>query len=381
MHRGRPRCEGCGRRAVASTARRCAESVASASASVPGAEQPGTRPARARHRDPRRPRSVGRRANQADRGDAVRRPGRPPRPPAGQPDRPVAVAADQRAERGGEVERAVELRGRAWRRDGARRPSLSRIRHGREPSRERPGSPARRYGRSRRATPQSRRGHGAHRHVRRGRRPRTGGFHQRTADRNLLRRPVRCGEDGVRPWADDDDIHPRSGCPVRRHRRSGARYCSNRTPRTRRRRHDPGRPSPPLAPTVVRRPTWRLDDDVSWYGPGFYDKRTACGMAMTRSLVGVAHRSLPCGTRITFRDPVSGRTVTAPVVDRGPYVPGRTWDLTRGLCIAPRSLPYRRAVLAAGRRLSACQSLHSREPGLMAGLDGSRWMRPGAAVA
>ena len=90
---------------------------------------------------------------------------------------------------------------------------------------------------------------------------------------------------------------------------------------------------PAARPTVVRKPTWRLDDDVSWYGPGFYDKRTACGMAMTRSLVGVAHRSLPCGTRITFRDPVSGRTVTAPVVDRGPYVRGRTWDLTRGLCM------------------------------------------------
>ena len=72
---------------------------------------------------------------------------------------------------------------------------------------------------------------------------------------------------------------------------------------------------------------------MSWYGPGFYGKRTACGQAMTESLVGVAHRTLPCGTKITFKNPSNGRIVTAPVVDRGPYVSGRQWDLTGGLCL------------------------------------------------
>ena len=76
-----------------------------------------------------------------------------------------------------------------------------------------------------------------------------------------------------------------------------------------------------------------MDHNVSWYGPGFYGKRTACGYAMTQTLVGVAHRSLPCGTMITFRNPANGRIVTAPVVDRGPYVSGRGWDLTGGLCL------------------------------------------------
>jgi rare lipoprotein A (peptidoglycan hydrolase) len=83
---------------------------------------------------------------------------------------------------------------------------------------------------------------------------------------------------------------------------------------------------------AVSRNRWRLDRNVSWYGPGFYGKRTACGLAMTETLIGVAHRSLPCGTRITFRNPANGRMVTAPVVDRGPYVDGRQWDLTGGLC-------------------------------------------------
>jgi rare lipoprotein A (peptidoglycan hydrolase) len=89
---------------------------------------------------------------------------------------------------------------------------------------------------------------------------------------------------------------------------------------------------PEARPVVVVKPTWHLDRNVSWYGPGFYGKRTACGLAMTTSLVGVAHRTLPCGTKVTFKNPANGRVVTAPVVDRGPYVSGRQWDLAGGLC-------------------------------------------------
>ena len=48
--------------------------------------------------------------------------------------------------------------------------------------------------------------------------------------------------------------------------------------------------------------------------------------------MGVAHRSLPCGTLVTFRNPTNGRQVTVPVIDRGPYVAGRTWDMSRALC-------------------------------------------------
>jgi hypothetical protein len=87
---------------------------------------------------------------------------------------------------------------------------------------------------------------------------------------------------------------------------------------------------------VVVIPAWHFDGNVSWYGPGFYGKRTACGLAMTRTLLGVAHRSLPCGTKVTFRDPGTGETVTVPVVDRGPYVKGRVWDLTAGACAVIR---------------------------------------------
>jgi len=79
---------------------------------------------------------------------------------------------------------------------------------------------------------------------------------------------------------------------------------------------------------------WRHDGNISWYGPGFYGRRTACGYAFTQTLIGVAHRTLPCGALVTFRNPANGRQVTAPVVDRGPYVSGRTWDMSAGLCAA-----------------------------------------------
>jgi peptidoglycan hydrolase-like protein with peptidoglycan-binding domain len=65
---------------------------------------------------------------------------------------------------------------------------------------------------------------------------------------------------------------------------------------------------------------------VTWYGPGLYGRRTACGQRMTRRLVGVAHRRLPCGARVTLHR--AGRFVTVPVVDRGPFTRGVSLDLT-----------------------------------------------------
>lgn len=65
---------------------------------------------------------------------------------------------------------------------------------------------------------------------------------------------------------------------------------------------------------------------ATWYGPGFYGRRTACGQKMTRSLLGVAHRRLPCGTQVAVV--YRGRTITVPVVDRGPFRKGVRWDLT-----------------------------------------------------
>ena len=39
---------------------------------------------------------------------------------------------------------------------------------------------------------------------------------------------------------------------------------------------------------------------ATWFGPGFYGRRTACGQVMTHRLLGVAHRTLPCGTKVAL---------------------------------------------------------------------------------
>jgi rare lipoprotein A len=60
---------------------------------------------------------------------------------------------------------------------------------------------------------------------------------------------------------------------------------------------------------------------ASWYADG---GGTACGF---HAYFGVAHKSLPCGTKVTFH--YGGHAVTAVVDDRGPFVGGREWDLNQ----------------------------------------------------
>jgi len=82
--------------------------------------------------------------------------------------------------------------------------------------------------------------------------------------------------------------------------------------------------APPEGAEIAFGPT-RLAG-ASWYGPGLYGRNTACGQTLRATTIGVAHRSLPCGTMVKFI--YHGHSVVAPVIDRGPYVKGRAWDLT-----------------------------------------------------
>lgn len=65
---------------------------------------------------------------------------------------------------------------------------------------------------------------------------------------------------------------------------------------------------------------------ASYYGPGLYGNGTACGGRLTPSTLGVAHKSLPCGTKLTLRH--GGRSVRVRVIDRGPFAGDREYDLT-----------------------------------------------------
>jgi hypothetical protein len=63
--------------------------------------------------------------------------------------------------------------------------------------------------------------------------------------------------------------------------------------------------------------------EASWYGGS---GSLACGGWLTSTTMGVANKTLPCGTLVTLR--YDGRTARVPVIDRGPYVAGREFDLT-----------------------------------------------------
>jgi rare lipoprotein A len=65
---------------------------------------------------------------------------------------------------------------------------------------------------------------------------------------------------------------------------------------------------------------------ASYYGPGLYGNGVACGGTLEPGTLGVANKTLPCGTKVKLR--YHGRSVTVPVIDRGPYVAGREYDLT-----------------------------------------------------
>jgi rare lipoprotein A (peptidoglycan hydrolase) len=57
------------------------------------------------------------------------------------------------------------------------------------------------------------------------------------------------------------------------------------------------------------------------YGDGI-----ACGGVLHVAQLGVANKTLPCGTEVIFV--YGGRAIRVPVIDRGPYIAGREWDLT-----------------------------------------------------
>jgi rare lipoprotein A len=77
---------------------------------------------------------------------------------------------------------------------------------------------------------------------------------------------------------------------------------------------------PEVAVTVFR------STRATWYGPGLYGNDLACGGTLTERTLGVAHRTLPCGTRVALL--YRGRSLTVKVVDRGPVGPGAEFDLT-----------------------------------------------------
>jgi hypothetical protein len=103
-------------------------------------------------------------------------------------------------------------------------------------------------------------------------------------------------------------------------------------------------PAPPQAPALVAAVPIEITAvpaaasgsvvTASWYGPGFFENRLPCWPWLAAQGLpiqflpdtwGVAHKSLPCGTMVTLTH--GANAVTVPVVDRGPYIAGREFDL------------------------------------------------------
>lgn len=81
--------------------------------------------------------------------------------------------------------------------------------------------------------------------------------------------------------------------------------------------------SPPVRVSVLGRTR------ATWFGPGFYGSRTACGLTLRTVTEGVAHRTLPCGSKVEVRH--RGRSVVLPVIDRGPFANQADFDLTKNV--------------------------------------------------
>lgn len=80
-----------------------------------------------------------------------------------------------------------------------------------------------------------------------------------------------------------------------------------------------------LATSALTIPIFK-DALATLYGPGFWGHRTACGQRLTHAMLGVASRTLKCGTLVSVL--YQGRELTVPVIDRGPFANGASWDLT-----------------------------------------------------
>lgn len=81
-------------------------------------------------------------------------------------------------------------------------------------------------------------------------------------------------------------------------------------------------------PATTKKAEARVDMQTgyaSYFGPGLYGNHMACGGRLYSSTIGVAHKYLRCGTRVKI---CLRRCIYAKVVDRGPYVYGREFDLT-----------------------------------------------------
>lgn len=80
--------------------------------------------------------------------------------------------------------------------------------------------------------------------------------------------------------------------------------------------------------TRSTRSVWHRRARASAYGPHLYGNTTFCGQTLRTGSLWVAHKTLPCGAKVKICH--KGKCATLRVRDRGPFVSGRTFDITEG---------------------------------------------------
>jgi rare lipoprotein A len=92
--------------------------------------------------------------------------------------------------------------------------------------------------------------------------------------------------------------------------------------------HGAGVAHRPISLVPLEVPARRLVDVASWYGRWHDGRPTASGEPFDMTALTAAHRSLPLGACVEVTNLGNGRRVLVRVNDRGPYVAGRTIDLS-----------------------------------------------------
>lgn len=91
-----------------------------------------------------------------------------------------------------------------------------------------------------------------------------------------------------------------------------------------------GAPQPVRVASMAASPAWRVSLASAYSRAGSPGRMACTGALVPWDRLEVAHKQLPCGTRVRIcAQP--GRCVTAVVADRGPFITGRSLDLTPGV--------------------------------------------------
>ena len=77
-----------------------------------------------------------------------------------------------------------------------------------------------------------------------------------------------------------------------------------------------------------------MEGRASWYGPGFYGRKTTSGEVLEKGTMTAAHSSLPMGTKVKVTRTDTGKSVTVVINDRKPFKPGTVIDLAHGSAVA-----------------------------------------------